>query len=1574
MRKFYIYLPFIFCFFISFFLKSQTNIGFENGNTGGWTISGKGAATVLSGGNDPLFSSIPCVYSGGGSYSLRMGDNTGSSGYGTTVSQTFTVSSGNASFIYHYAVVLEDGSHTSSEQPYFEIKMYDKNNKEISCATYEVNSNTASSVGGFSSSGSYSYKNWTSILVPLDAYIGQNVTIEFVVDWCVYDVHMGYAYIDCEVAPLDLLSSSPITCGGQSITLTAPSGAQTYSWSGPNSFSGSTQIVNVTDPGTYYCTIQSKNTSGVNCTSTLDITISGNPGNPVAAFTSNNTCLGTKSQFTDQSSISGSSIASWQWDFGDGSTSSQQNPNHTYTSAGNFTVTLTVTTTEGCTAAITQIVTVSNAPTLNLTATDENCSLKDGSATVNASGGSGSYTYQWPTSPTQTTSTATSLSAGSYTVTVDDGNCTASGSVTVGSKAGPALSLSSTNEYCGAKDGSATVNASGGSGTYSYSWNTSPVQTTATASGLASGTYMVTVNDGICSTTGNVTVNASAAPTLSFSSTKENCGASDGTATVSASGGTGTFIYSWNTSPVQTSKNATGLASGTYTVTVDDGNCIVNGTVNVSSNNAPVLSLTKTDEICEGKDGKAMANVSGGSGSYTYSWNTSPTQTTSTASNLSAGTYTVTVDDGICPVSASITITTNPTPVAQFSFNSVCLNNFTNFTDLSNISSGNIVSWNWDFGSGNTSTTQSSDYLFTQSGNYPVSLSIVSDSGCTDMITQQIDVYPLPVAGFLANDICLYDAASFTDNTIINSGNIANWEWDLGDGTTSVYQTPTHNYAQEGTYNITLIATSDQGCKDTLTKQMNVFPFPTAAFSYIDVCQTDLAVFTDLSYSPTASLTNWNWDLGEGTTIMTQSPTHTYGQDGNYNVKLVITNQYGCKDSITQNLTVHPLPQNSFTVNAVCLNQFSTFTNTSSISSGSISSFAWDFGDGGLSADQSPSYAYSQAGTFNVVLTNTSDKGCIMALAKTTTVNPLPLTDFSALIVCENETTPFSDLSSISGGSIVSYQWDFGDGNSSGLQSPAHSFSQAGNYNVTLTTYSDQGCSTSIMHTASVNSNPIANFSFNNICLYDEAAFSNTSSISSGSISSYQWDFGDMNTSTIQSPIHSFTQAGNYNVSLIAFSGNNCSDTLMQNITIYSVPDASIITNNVCDKQTAGFTDASNSNGTLITSWQWDFSNGSSSTEQNPNLVFSSDGNYTAQLIVTSSDGCKDTAKSSIEIYPLPVVDYTTNNICLNEISYFSNLSYLSSGSMSYQWDFNDGNASVTQSPNHTYTNDGSYKVKLIVTTDKGCMDSITQLLTIYPLPIADFIPDKYNGCVNLDIAFTNISSITSTAIQSYYWDLGDGNTSVSAQPAYTYSVPGNYNVTLVAVSDKGCTGQTDYPITIEAYALPTANFSFSPQYVSNLNPMVEFTDLSSPDAVSWNWYLGDETVSDLQNPVHTYADSGNYTIWLVVTNQNGCIDSISDILRVNPDAILYIPNAFTPNGNGTNEYFSPKGTGILDYKMDIFDRWGNKIFTTVNLNEGWDGTKAGSPVMEDVYVYHINVRDVLDQDKTYIGRVSLIR
>ncbi|MBA3705295.1 MAG: T9SS type A sorting domain-containing protein, partial [Bacteroidetes bacterium] len=330
-------------------------------------------------------------------------------------------------------------------------------------------------------------------------------------------------------------------------------------------------------------------------------------------------------------------------------------------SAGTYMI--TVTDNKGCTMDNTVTITEPTAITLATSSGDATCGSANGSASVTATGGTPGYTYSWNTVPVKTTATATGLIAKNYTVTVTDSKgCTKASNVTVGNANGFTATTSSTNITCnGANDGTATVSASGGTSPYAYSWNTSPSQTTATVTGLSAGTYIVTASDaGGCSFPVSVFITEPAVLSVTVNNTDVGCnGASTGDASTSVSGGTSPYSYLWDSG--ETTATVNNLSAGTYTVTVTDSkNCVTTKTTTINEPAALTVSFNPSTNVsCNGaSDGIAKASVSGGSAPYAYSWSTAPVQSTKTASGLSGGTYTVTVtDNNGCTSDNTVTIT-----------------------------------------------------------------------------------------------------------------------------------------------------------------------------------------------------------------------------------------------------------------------------------------------------------------------------------------------------------------------------------------------------------------------------------------------------------------------------------------------------------------------------------------------------------------------------------------------------------------------------------------------------------------------------------------------------------------------------------------------------------------------------------------------------------------------------------------------------------------------------------------------------------------------------------------------------
>jgi hypothetical protein len=386
--------------------------------------------------------------------------------------------------------------------------------------------------------------------------------------------------------------------------------------------------------------------------------------NPMALSSSGNnvTCNGAKNGSASVTVTGGASPFTYNWS----SSPIQTTATATALAGGTYTVTVKDATGAAKTATVT--ITEPAALATTFAYTIETCSKKNGTATANVTGGTAPYTYAWTTLPVQTTATASGLTHGGYTVTVTDKNgCTQSTKATVTESTPLAVTTAVTQETCGKKNGTATATVTTGTAPYTYSWTSSPIQTTATASGLAAGNYSVTVTDNSgCSQVLPVVITASGAPSVTSTVTAENCGKKDGTATANVTGGVTPYTYSWTTLPVQTTATATGLTAGGYTVTVTDKSGCSKALPVVITETAPlVVTTTLTTEDCGKKNGTATANVTGGTAPYTYSWTTLPIQTTATATGLTRGGYTVTVTDkNGCSIATPVVIKNTTAPAA----------------------------------------------------------------------------------------------------------------------------------------------------------------------------------------------------------------------------------------------------------------------------------------------------------------------------------------------------------------------------------------------------------------------------------------------------------------------------------------------------------------------------------------------------------------------------------------------------------------------------------------------------------------------------------------------------------------------------------------------------------------------------------------------------------------------------------------------------------------------------------------------------------------------------------------------
>ena len=461
----------------------------------------------------------------------------------------------------------------------------------------------------------------------------------------------------------------------------------------------------------------------------------------------------------------------------------------------------------------------------------------------------------------------------------------------------------------------------------------------------------------------------------------------------------------------------------------------------------------------------------------TYTW-TGPNGFTSSQQNPvrpnctlnMAGTYTCVTTVGAQTTSATTEVVIYAQPTANFNATTVCQGNPTQFTSTSttNPAGQTISSFQWRFGDGQTGTGQTTSHTYSQPGSYQVTLTVSTGNGrCSHEITKTITVEPLPEANFTATTVCQGEPTQFTSTS--EGDNIDSYQWDFGDNQTGTGQATSHTYTRSGTYQVTLTVSSSNGtCSDNITQTITVNPTPTASFDATTVCQGEATQFT--STAGGQAIESYQWNFGDHQTGTGQTTNHTYAQAGTYQVTLTVESASGCSDVITQTVTVNPLPTSNFTATTVCQGDPTQFTSTTE--GDHISSYQWSFGDGQTGTGQAVSHTYTQAGTYQVTLAVETAGGCSDVITQTITVNPLPTSNFTATSVCQGDPTQFT--STAEGDHISNYQWSFGDGQTGTGQTVSHTYTQAGNYPVTLNVQTSGGCSDSFTQTVEVFAMPIA--------------------------------------------------------------------------------------------------------------------------------------------------------------------------------------------------------------------------------------------------------------------------------------------------------------------------------------------------------------------------------------------------------------------------------------------------------------------------------------------------------------------
>ena len=1423
-----------------------------------------------------------------------------------------------------------------------------------------------------------------------------------------------YNYQITQPLPLNIsLTASAVNCfGGNSgsIISTISGGTIPYSYNWNPIGATSPDLSNAV-AGTYTLTVV--DSKGCAQSSTATVT---QPTQLTSSITSTNETCNNMNNGTATAVVSGGTLNySYSWQPGNQITNSLSN-------LASGTYTLTVTDSKGCTTNA--FATISEPSTLAVSFINQvNVSCyggTNGSVTAIATGGTQSYSYMW-TPGNITATTLSNIAAGNYIITVTDNNgCQVQNNLSIIQPASPLLVIgSSTTTSCYAGgNGTLSSVAIGGTSPYTYNWMPGNVNTQ-NVSSQAAGTYTVTTTDAQgCVASNTVTVTQPPQIVATTSTVNSNCSMANGMASVSITGGTSPFSYSW--SPVGgTNSNATGLLSGAYTVSVTDANgCSVSQWVNVNDNVGPSVTIMSSTNV----------SCYGGTGSLTYSWapygGTGPT-----ATGLIAGTYTVTVSDSLgCQSLATTSPAITQPPLLSLA-----------------VVTSNVSCYAGTNGGASVSAlggTPGYTFQWLPGGSVGATISNLSANTYTVQVTDaNLCVKTLPYTINQPNQLAA---------TITSSTNVSCFGSNNGTATVSVSggtpfytynwlplggNSPTGTGFSNGTYTVNI--TDTKSCTTSaiaiITQPSQALvgtssAFPTSCYGGSNGTATINPVGGTPGYS-------YQWFPSGGT-----GQTATGLSQGNYFV--LVTDFLGCQTNVS--LTINqpaPITGTLSTVNPSC--GFSNGYITSQLSGGTGPySYLWlpnSVPTSGISGVGPGTYtlqvtdALNCTATFTATLTNIS--GPTVSIASSTNVSCFGGNNGSATANISQGTAPYSISWSPFGGNNL-----------------MASTLTAGNYTVTV--IDALGCGSSAI--ATISDPPplsISISSTNNVSCYNGSNGSITVAPSGGTPTySYSWMPIASNSATINN-----LPVGTYTVNVTDLF--NCVASISVNLTQPTSLVSSIVTsiNPSCYNASNGSATVLGSGGTFPYVYSWS-TNPIQTTNIASNLTA---GTYT--VMITDNNGCNIsynflltqptqiitsagandslclgqsgvltasasggtgnysytwlpqnfTTPGTLTVSPLTTTTYTVfandQNGCAGQsttVTAFvftllpSNVQVLGSspicpgqsttvyvqtsgttGPLTYQWNNGLGNGpgpyTVTPIQPTTY----------IVTVSNFCGSSVMDSVQILfnPQPTVMLTSDTNEICVPSSLQFydNSVTGNITDPITSWYWTFGDGTSSILQNPVHIYTSAGTYLVYLTVSTSGGCTNNnSSAPLIINAYSSPIAAFSVNSTTLDLPHDILICTNQSA-GANSYNWSFGDGGVSTSFSPQHIYTSVGFFNIQLIATSIHGCLDTANAEVMTNADVIF--PNVFTPNSISSsggsydiaslsNDVFFPYTTGVTDFKLQIFNRWGELIFETFDIKQGWDGYYRGQICQQDVYVWKAYIK--LNNGKTFnkTGDVTLLR
>lgn len=918
-----------------------------------------------------------------------------------------------------------------------------------------------------------------------------------------------------------------------------------------------------------------------------------------------------------------------------------------------------------------------------------------------------------------------------------------------------------------------------------------------------------------------------------------------------SSTGSGSLNYEWDfpggTPSFSTEENplVTYNAAGFYNVTLTVSNTA--GSDTETQNGIIDIIASPEPEFSYAIDGTVVSFFNLTQNATSYFWNFGDGTTSANSDPvhdyLDDGVYTVELTaTSLCGdvTTLQVIVIANP-PTADFDadIQEGCAPLTVQYNSNSSNNTDDFL-WTFEGGTPAISSEENPTVTYTEAGDFDVSLTVINETG-DDVLafTDFVSVKDVPVSDF--SYVINGNEVTFTNFSVGGDSYL----WDFGDGNSSTEESPVHAYAMDGDFDVVLLVTNECGENDATTA-INISLSPIASFTASEEtgCPTLEVNFENTSTNSPDEI-EWIFEGGTPATSSMANPTVTYDVPGTYDVSLTVSNANGTNSlTMPDYVTVLDEPTSSFTYSEDGL--MVTFEDSSIDSD----TYAWDFGDGNTSSEANPVNTYAEEGVYTVALTVTNQCGTNTSTQIINNYTPVSA-DFTSDITsgCANLVIQYGDESSEN---VTNWSWSFEGGTpaTSTEQNPTVMYDAAGQYDVVLTVSHPESTETiTLVNYIAVSDVPIPSFDvFEDI--YD-VDFTNTTIEGD----SYLWDFGDGNTSTEESPSHTYAEEGEYDVVLTAT--NECgTTTFMASVSINALPTAGLNADvsSGCGPLTVQFNDASSSN---VTDWSWTFEGGnpSSSTEQNPTVEYASAGNYKVELLVTSVAGTDMIVMDDfIEVLGAPT----------------AGINYDLDGNIMTATNSGSGGSTITWTVGNTESNDeefiytfpanGTYTVNL--TTENECgsdTESVDIIVDVYPEASMDGLPIIV--CEGDEVQLFDNSSNADDKV----WTLegGNPNTSTDDSPIITYDAEGTYSITLEVTNQYGESSET-FTDAVTVIGLPTATFDGD-----QINNMVTFTTTAS-NTTTYSWDFGDGNMSTEENPTHTYTKNGTYEVILTVSNECG--------------------------------------------------------------------------------------------------------